>query len=126
MRIWYAVLFAAAIGVALGVVATRGLAAQSKRTVYVVIEADDIMDAEGYKAMTKMGPASIVEVKAADGRYLARTDNVSALDGAAPKEFIMIAFDSVSKAKGYYANIKDATALRMKTAKSRSFIVEGL
>ena len=76
--------------------------------------------------MTKMGPTNIVEVKHADGRFLARTDNITALDGAAPKSFVLIAFDSVDKANGFYQNTKEMTAMRIKSTKSRAFIVEGL
>jgi uncharacterized protein (DUF1330 family) len=67
-----------------------------------------------------------VEVKAADGRYLAHTENIIALDGTAPKAVAIIAFDSVEKAKAYSDNMKEATAMRIKATKSRSFIVEGL
>ncbi|MGC2471278.1 MAG: hypothetical protein WA439_15610, partial [Pseudolabrys sp.] len=81
MRIQHTIALAVAVGLGLGVIATRGLAAQAKRIFYVVIEIDEITDADGYKAMTKIGPANIVEVKHADGRYLARTDNLTALDG---------------------------------------------
>jgi uncharacterized protein (DUF1330 family) len=76
--------------------------------------------------MTKIGPANIVEVKHADGRYFVRTDNLAALDGAAPKRFVMIAFDSMEKANGFYQNTKEMTAMRIKATKSRAFIVEGL
>ena len=126
MRIQHAIALAAVVGLGLGVIATRGLAAQAKRNFYVVIEIDEITDADGYKAMTKIGPANIVEVKHADGRYLARTDNVAALDGAPPKRLVMIAFDSIEKANGFYQNTKDMTAMRIKATKSRAFIVEGL
>ncbi|MGB9350622.1 MAG: DUF1330 domain-containing protein, partial [Pseudolabrys sp.] len=102
MRIQHTIALAVAVGLGVGVIATRGLAVQAKRTFYVVIEVDEITDADGYKAMTKIGPANIVEVKHADGRYLARTDNLTALDGAAPKRFVMIAFDSMDKANGLY------------------------
>ena len=104
----------------------NAVAAQAKRNFYVVIEIDEITDADGYKAMTKIGPANIVEVKHADGRYLARTDNLTALDGATPKRFVMIAFDSMDKANGFYQNTKEMTAMRIKATKSRAFIVEGL
>ena len=110
----------------LGVIATRGLAAQAKRTFYVVTEVDEITDVDGYKAMTKIGPSNIVEVRHADGRYLARADNLAALDGPAPKSFVMIAFDSMEKANGFYQNSKEMTAMRIKATKSRAFIVEGL
>ena len=92
MRIQHTIALALAVGLGLGVIATRGLAAQAKRTFYVVIEVDEITDVDGYKAMTKIGPSNIVEVKHADGRYLARADNLAALDGAAPKSFVMVAF----------------------------------
>jgi uncharacterized protein (DUF1330 family) len=126
MRIQRTIALAVAVGLSLGVIATWSVAAQAKRTFYVVIEVDEITDADGYKAMTKMGPANIVEVKHADGRYFVRTDNLAALDGAAPKRFVMIAFDSMEKANGFYQNTKEMTAMRIKATKSRAFIVEGL
>ncbi|MGB8040642.1 MAG: DUF1330 domain-containing protein, partial [Pseudolabrys sp.] len=126
MRIQYAIALVIAFGLGLGAIASRGLAAQDKRTVYVVTDVNEITDADGFKALVKMGPSSIVEVKYADGRYLARTENITALDGTAPKAFAIIAFDSVAKAKAYYDNMKQTTAMRMKATKSRSFIVEGL
>ena len=126
MRIQRTIALAVAVGLSLGVIATWSLAAQAKRTFYVVIEVDEITDADGYKAMTKMGPANIVEVKHADGRYFVRTENLAALDGAAPKRFVMIAFDSMEKANGFYQNTKEMTAMRIKATKSRAFIVEGL
>jgi uncharacterized protein (DUF1330 family) len=126
VRIQYAVALVIAIGFGLGAIASRGLAAQDKRTVYVVIDVNEITDADGFKALVKMGPSSIVEVKDEDGRYLARTENITALDGTASKAFAIIAFDSVEKAKAYYDNMKQTTAMRIKATKSRSFIVEGL
>jgi len=126
VRIQYAKALVIAFGLGLGAIASRGLAAQDKRTVYVVTDVNEITDADGFKALVKMGPSSIVEVKYADGRYLARTENITALDGTAPKAFAIIAFDSVAKAKAYYDNMKQTTAMRMKATKSRSFIVEGL
>ena len=126
MKIQYAVALAVATGLGLGSVAIRGLHAQSKPPVYVVIEINEISDADAFKALLKMDPSNVVEVKDADGRYLVRTENVTALDGTAPKRFVIIAFDSVAKAKAYNENIKDAAAIRIKTTKSRSFIVDGM
>jgi len=106
MRIQHTIALAVAVGLGLGVIATRGLAAQAKRTFYVVIEVDEITDVDGYKAMTKIGPSNIVEVKHADGRYLTRADNLTALDGAAPKSFVMIAFDSMQKGERLLSKLK--------------------
>jgi uncharacterized protein (DUF1330 family) len=60
-----------------------------------------------------------------DGRYLARTENVTALDGSAPKFFVFIAFDNITKAKTFADSIEATTAPRTRVTKSRSFIVEG-
>ena len=124
MKIWPAITLATAIGLALGVIATRSLAAHPKRSVYVVMEADEITDVGHYEAMKERGPANIVEAKFANGRYLARTENVTSLDGTAPKGVVIIAFDNVAKAKTYYENTKETTALRIKGTKSRAFLVE--
>ena len=126
MKIQYVVALAVAAGLGLGLVAIRSLHAQSKPQVYVVIEINEISDAEGFKAFLKMDPSNVVEVKDADGRYLVRTENVTALDGTAPKHFVIIAFDNVAIAKAYNDNIKEVAAMRMKTTKSRSFIVGGI
>ena len=63
------------------------------------------------------------EAQFEDGRYLARTENVTGLDGTAPKAIIIIAFDNEAKAKAYYDSSKEITAMRMKATKSRAFIV---
>jgi uncharacterized protein (DUF1330 family) len=125
MKIQYAVALVFATGLGLGAVAIRGLHAQTKPPVYVVMEINEITDADGFKALLKTDPSSVVEAKDSDGRYLARTENVTALDGTAPKFFVIIAFDNVEKAKAYSDNMKKTTAMRIKTTKSRSFIVEG-
>ena len=124
MKIRYAMTLAIAVGLGLGAIAARGLAAQGKRWVYVVMEVDAVTDTDSYKAMMKMSPANIAEAKYADGRYLASSEKIIALDGAAPKAIVIIAFDNVDKAKSYYDNTKEITALRMKGTKSRFFIVE--
>ena len=46
MKIWHAITLAAAVGLGLGVIATRSLAAHPKRSVYVVMEADEITDGD--------------------------------------------------------------------------------
>ena len=70
-------------------------------------------------------PRTAVEVQFEDGRYFVRTENVTALDGSAPKFFAFIAFDNMTKAKTFNDSMKDTTALRTRVTNSRSFIVEG-
>jgi uncharacterized protein (DUF1330 family) len=98
--------------------------AVSTRSVFVVTEIDQITDNAGYDALKKaMAPRAVVEAQLADGRYLARTESVAALDGNPPKAIIILSFDSDAKAKTYYEGVKEITAERMKATKSRSFIV---
>ena len=62
------------------------------------------------------------------GRYVMRTENITALDGTPPKRFVVIQFDSVEKAKAWNATpqLAEINAIRAKAAKSRSFVVEGM
>ena len=123
MRIRYAITFAVAIGLGLTVIATHGLAVPTRKA-YVVIEVDEITDADHFEALKKMVARATVEAQFEDGRYLARTENVIALDGTGPKAIVIIAFDNEAKAKAYYDNSKEITAMRMKATKSRAFIVD--
>jgi len=90
-----------------------------------VVEIDEITDANGFEALRQTADATTVEVQSEDGRYFARTENVTALDGSAPKFFALIAFDNMTKAKAFNNSMKNTSALRTKATKSRSFIVEG-
>ena len=107
-------------------VAIRGLYARTTTPpVYVVVEIDEITDANGFEALRQTADATVVEVQSEDGRHFARTEKVTALDGNAPKVFALIAFDNMTKAKSFNDSMKKTTALRTGVTKSRSFIVEG-
>src|SRR6516225_2815269 len=122
----YALPLAVAIGLGFGAVAIRGLHARTTTPpIYLVVEIDEITDANGFEALRQTADATTVEVQSEDGRYFARTENVTALDGSAPKFFALIAFDNMTKAKAFNNSMKNTSALRTKVSKSRSFIVEG-
>jgi uncharacterized protein (DUF1330 family) len=123
MKIRYPIALAVAIGLGLTVIATYASPAPTRK-VYIVIELDEITDADHYEALKKMGARASVEAEFEDGRYLARTENVTALDGTAPKAIVVVAFDNEAKAKAFYDNSKEISAMRMKATKSRAFIVE--
>jgi uncharacterized protein (DUF1330 family) len=126
VNIKYALPLIAGIGLGLAAFAIEGLHARtSTPPVYVVVEIDEITDANGFEALRKTADATVVEVQFEDGRYFARTENVIALDGSAPKFFAFIAFDNMTKAKAFYDSMKNNTVLRTRATKSRSFIVEG-
>ena len=73
--------------------AIRGLHARTTTPpVYVVVEIDGLTDANGFEALRQTAAATAVEVQYEDGRYFASTENVTAIDGSAPKLFAFIAF----------------------------------
>jgi uncharacterized protein (DUF1330 family) len=122
----------AAIGLAFttsilaGVATGYELHAQTKSPVaYVVVDISEITDPELFK---QIGPKSGLAATAAGGRILARTDNIFALSGIAPKRFVIIAFDSIEKARAFDITPaqKEVNALTDRAIKARRFIVEGV
>jgi uncharacterized protein (DUF1330 family) len=114
-----------AVGFALGSYGVPGLHAQGKPGAYAIVDISEIVDPEGLKQLgPKAGPAATT----VGGTYIARTENIVALDGTAPKRFVIIAFDNVDKAKAWYATPaqKEVDAIRQKALKSRVFVVEGM
>ena len=83
--------------------------------VYVVVEIDEITDAKGFEALCQAADATAIEVQFEDGRYFARTENVTAIDGSAPKFFTLIAFDNVTKAKAFVPVTPLAQTLRQES-----------
>ncbi|MGA9126161.1 MAG: DUF1330 domain-containing protein [Pseudolabrys sp.] len=114
-------------GIALGAIAIQGLHAQAKPPAIVVVDINDITDPEGFKAVTQRPTASTATVMEG-GRYIARSANVTALQGTAPKRSIIIAFDNAEKAPAWYTSPeqKKINEIRTKTTQSRVFMVEGM
>lgn len=114
-------------GAAIGATAVNGLHAQAKAPgAYAVVDISEVTDPEAWKAVTQR-PTSGTAGVAQGGHYIARTDNITALDGTAPKRFVLIAFDSVAKAQAWYnsPDQQKVNAIRIKATKSRVFVVEG-
>ena len=108
-------------------VAIRGPHARTTTPpVYVVVEIDEITDAEGFEALRQAADATAIEVQFEDGRYFARTENVTAVDGGAPKFFTLIAFDNITKAKTFIDSIKAATPLRTRVLLGRKDYLSAL
>jgi len=116
-------------GVALGAAAIQALHAQATPPSYVVTEIEEITDAAAFAAVTQRPQAeAAARIQQAGGRYVTRTDKITALDGTAPKRMIVIAFDSLEKARAFneIPSQKEINANRAKNTKSRSFIVQGM
>jgi uncharacterized protein (DUF1330 family) len=116
-------------GAAIGAAAVNGLSAQGKPPgAYAVVDIAEITDPEGFKALgQRTNEAASAVFKELGGHYIMRTDKITALDGVAPKRFVVIAFDNAEKARAWNNSPaqKEVNATRMKTTKSRVFIVEG-
>jgi uncharacterized protein (DUF1330 family) len=115
-------------GIALGAAAIQGLHAQAKPPTYVVIDIANMTDPEGFKAVPTSPGASPARLTALGGRYIIRSETITAIDGTPPKRFVVLAFDSREKAQGWVdaPDVKETNALRAKTTNSRAFVVEGL
>jgi uncharacterized protein (DUF1330 family) len=112
-------------GAALGAAAVNGLQAQGKGPgAYAVIDISAIDNPDTFKTLLPKTDASNAPF---GGQNVIRTDNIIALDGTPPKRFIIISFDSIDKAKAWdqSAAQKEITAIRLKSTKSRAFIVDG-
>ena len=114
-------------GAALGAAAVNGLHAQNKSPgAYAVVDISEMVDANLFKEqlLPKVTPAALASM---GGQYLIRTDQITALDGAPPQRFVVIAFDNMDKAKAWSSSAgqKEVDAIWMKATKSRQFLVQG-
>jgi uncharacterized protein (DUF1330 family) len=111
-------------GAALGAAAVNGLHAQGKTPgAYAILDISEVIDAEAMKQIVaKAGPS----IKAGGGRYLARTDQVTALSGTPPKRVVIIAFDSTDQAKSWFNSPlqQEVNALADKAIKQRWYVVD--
>ena len=114
-------------GALLGIFAFANVKAQIGSPSYVVIEIDEMLDADAFaKAVSAAGPDATLY---SGGRLIIRSAKPIALDGAAPpSRLVVVAFDTEEKAKAWRnsAAIKELNAVRLKTTKSRSFLVDGV
>ena len=112
-------------GVAIGAAAVNGLNAQGKPPgAYAVVDISEITDQNTFgQILPKALPAS----EAFGGKYVIRTGKTTALDGTPPQRFVVIAFDSVEKAKAWDSSPAqtEVNDLRRKSTKSRVFIADG-
>ena len=113
-------------GGAIGAVAVNGLHAQGKAPgAYAVVDISAITNPELFKTLLpKAGPAN----DAFGGKYVIRTENIVGAVGTPPKRFVVIAFDSMDKAKAWSASAaqQEVDAIAAKSLNSRRFLVDGM
>jgi uncharacterized protein (DUF1330 family) len=111
-------------GAAFGAAAISGLNAQGKGPgAYVIVDIGAVNSPDVFKTLLpKAGPA----VEAFGGKFIVRTEKIVELDGVPPKRLVVIAFDSIDKAKAWNdsAAQKEVNEIRAKSTNSRSFLAE--
>ena len=91
---------------------------------YVIAEVE-VTDPQGFEEYRQLVPASIEKY---GGRYVARGGQTETLEGQwQPKRLVILQFDSVERAKQWWASeeYREAKAVRQRTAISNLVIVEG-
>ncbi len=127
MKANWKVLVGVLAGVLIGVAGAEAIHAQQAKTApgYVIAE----VEVNDPATMQKYG-AKVPETLAPfHHHYVILGGNIQALEGEPPKGgIVMIAFDSVEKAREWYDSPAYAAVrpLRQSAAKSRIFIVEGV
>ena len=113
-------------GVSIGVGGVLAIQAQQIRTppAYVVAELE-VTDAATYQKYSAQVPETLAPFH---GRIIVRGGKTQTVEGAAPKRLVVIAFDSAEKARGWYDSpaYKAILPLRLSSAKTRLYIVEGV
>jgi uncharacterized protein (DUF1330 family) len=117
---------AALAGVGIGVAGAAATHAQrvTATPAYIIAEVD-VTDPTTFQKYAAQVPSTLAPF---GGRYLVRGGKTVPLEGEAPKRVVVIAFDSVERAKAWddspaYDAIKP---IRQSSAKSRLFVVEGV
>jgi uncharacterized protein (DUF1330 family) len=116
---------ALSLGAVIGGAIVTGLKAQGTPAAYAVIDVTEVTDPQTFNTVLASTPVGLVPY---GGRYVIRTDKVIALEGAPPKRFVVIAFDTVDRAQRWSvsAPVKEINAIRSRAAKWRAFIVEAI
>jgi uncharacterized protein (DUF1330 family) len=112
-------------GAAIGATAVNGLHAQNKAPgAYAVIDISEISNPDVFKTLL---PKTGASMDAFGGKNIILTENIVGLDGTPPKRFVVIAFDSMEKAKAWDSSPaqKEISGIRTKSTKSRAFIADG-
>ena len=123
MKSHYALPATLVAGLTIGAVLTTALRAQGTPPAYVVAEVA-IHDADAFAK--EYAPRVAGTVQAYGGRFLT-SGKLTALEGNVPQRFVIIAFDSVERARGWYVSpaYQQLVPIRQKTATSTLFIAEG-
>ena len=123
---------AAVAGILLGAAVTRALPAEQAKTpppAYIIAEVERDptrpQDPAAARRYAEEAPKSLL---AFGGRYVVRGGKAEALEGDAPKGYIVvIGFDSLERARAWYSSAayEAIKPIRQSATKSRLLLVEG-
>jgi uncharacterized protein (DUF1330 family) len=115
-----------AAGVAIGIAAGPAINAQQPKPPpgYFVAELQ-VTDPARFQTFVPQVPATLQPF---GGHFIVRPAPVSALEGDPPKNFAIIAFDSVQQAMAWYHSpaYQAILPLRLSPAKTTAFVAEGV
>ena len=119
---------AVVVGILIGVAGAKTIHAEQEKAPpgYVVSEADAILD---IPTVQKYGQGVPETLASFNHHFVVRGGKPQSLDGGeAPKGVVVIAFDSVEKAREWYDSpaYQAIKPLRQSSTKGRMFIVEGI
>jgi uncharacterized protein (DUF1330 family) len=117
---------AAIAGVGIGVAGAMAIHAQEAKVApaYIIAEVD-VTDPTTFQKYALSVGATFVPFNA---RVLVNQGKTAVLEGEAPKRIVVVAFDSVEKARAWYDSPAYDTIkpIRHSSANTRAFIVEGV
>jgi len=119
-----AVAWAVLAGFALGAAVVQGVHAQAKPPAYTIAEIE-VTDPATFQ---KYGEATRVGIPAAGGRVIVRGGKTFVINGAPPKQIVVIQWESLEKAQAYFESeaYKQLVPIRDRSANFRAFVIEGL
>ena len=107
----------------------RGCALKDHHLSTFISDIAEITDPEGFKAVGQRPQSEATDrVTKAGGRYVTRTQKLTAVYGIPPQRLIIIEFDNMEKAQAFATGEtqKQIDAITDKSAKIRRFYAEGL
>jgi uncharacterized protein (DUF1330 family) len=119
------ILSAALAGLALGVLGTAAIYAQTKTPLGYLIADVEVSDQAGFQKYAAQVPATLTPF---GGRDIIRGGKIIPLEGDAPHRSVVIEFPSIEKAQAWYNSpaYSAIRPLRQSSAKARLFLVEGV
>jgi uncharacterized protein (DUF1330 family) len=113
------------VGIAIGAGGLSALNAQNAGTGYYISELFEVSDQATFQDYVKQVPGTVAKY---GGKYVVRGGKSQANEGEPPARIVVITFKTMADAQKWYGSPEYAAIkpIRQKSARSRTYIVEGL